>query len=333
VQEASGEHATHNLITGVEVGRELARRRGSRRPVGPVVFQSVRGVDAAMGGGPPQDAGPLGRVVASDYCHQLRTPQVAIEVRCFELGPEMVAVFSLVDELFETDRVAAAFAEFVALVDGLADGAGWDRVPGLPESSDPGPGGGGLRLGLLPEPVVRHRERPPADDLEQAVADVFEELLEVPVLDRAADFFGLGGDSLLAVRAVIRPLQVDLNDPAQLAAFCDGCRIVVNCAGPTYRILDTVARAAFAAGADYVDIGGELVAKDALTRRDVATGRVVGVLRRGHARAFRPAAPAAGQGKAVAPPGRVRGRLGRLRSTVRGGRAADPGTEPHPPCK
>ncbi|SEG82212.1 yersiniabactin nonribosomal peptide synthetase [Nonomuraea solani] len=203
VQATSGEHAAHNLMTGVEVGREVARRRGSWRPVGPVVFQSVLGVDAAMGGGPPEDAGPLGRVIASDYFHQLRTPQVAIEVRCFELGPEMVAVFSLVEELFDIDQVTAAFAEFVALVDALADGSGWDRVPGLPEDTEPG-SAPGLRLGLLPEPAVRHREGPPADDLEQAVADVFEELLEVPVLDRAAGFFGLGGDSLLAVRAVVR---------------------------------------------------------------------------------------------------------------------------------
>ncbi|MEV0829969.1 phosphopantetheine-binding protein [Nonomuraea rubra] len=203
VQATSGEHAAHNLITGVEVGREVARRRGSWRPVGPVVFQSVLGVDAAMGGGPPEDAGPLGRVVAADYFHQLRTPQVAIEVRCFELGPEMVAVFSLVEELFETDQVTAAFAEFVALVDALADGSGWDRVPGLPEDAEPG-AASALRLGLLPEAAVGHRDGPPADELEQAVADVFEELLEVPVLDRAAGFFGLGGDSLLAVRAVVR---------------------------------------------------------------------------------------------------------------------------------
>ncbi|MFB4289543.1 phosphopantetheine-binding protein [Nonomuraea sp. ATR24] len=202
-QVASGEHAAHNLVTGVEVGRELARRRGSRRPVGPVVFQSVLGVDAAMGGRPPEDAGPLGRVVASDYFHQLRTPQVAIEVRCFELGPEMVAVFSLVEELFDLDQVTAAFAEFVDLVDALADGSGWDRVPDLPEAAEPAPDER-LRLGLLPEAAVRHQEGPPADDLEQAVADVFEELLEVPVLDRGADFFGLGGDSLLAVRAVVR---------------------------------------------------------------------------------------------------------------------------------
>ncbi|MGN9783276.1 phosphopantetheine-binding protein [Nonomuraea sp. ZG12] len=218
VQTTSGEHAAHNLITGVEVGRELARRRGSWRPVGPVVFQSVLGVDAAMGGRPPEDAGPLGRVVASDYFHQLRTPQVAIEVRCFELGPEMVAVFSLVDELFEADQVTAAFAEFVELVDALADGPGWDRMPGLPEAAEPEPDDEGLRLGLLLESAVSHPEGPPADDLEQAIADVFEELLEVPVLDRGADFFGLGGDSLLAVRAVVR-LSKEVGIPVPVREF------------------------------------------------------------------------------------------------------------------
>ncbi|MGP3918485.1 saccharopine dehydrogenase NADP-binding domain-containing protein [Nonomuraea sp. 10N515B] len=85
-------------------------------------------------------------------------------------------------------------------------------------------------------------------------------------LTGAADLAG-------SLTAPAHAVRVDLNDPAELAAFCDGCRIVVNCAGPTYQILDTVARAAFAAGADYVDIGGELAAKDALTSRDVATGR------------------------------------------------------------
>jgi hypothetical protein len=59
-------------------------------------------------------------------------------------------------------------------------------------------------------------------------------------------------------------VQVDLHDPAGLAAFCAGCRVVVNCAGPSYHVLDTVARAAWAAGADYVDVGGELAARDAL---------------------------------------------------------------------
>ncbi|GAT67386.1 condensation protein [Planomonospora sphaerica] len=221
-QKTSGEHAAHNLITGVEVGRELARRRGTWRPVGPVVFQSVLGVDAAMGSRPPEEAGPLGRIIAGDYFHQLRTPQVALEVRCFEIGDEAVAVFSLVDELFEATQVTAAFTEFVALVDDLADGSGWDLVPQLPETTDLPGGDDGPRLGRLPETASGQYSGPPADDLEQTVAEVFEELLEVPVLDRGADFFALGGDSLLAVRTVVRlakeigvtvPVREFLSDP------------------------------------------------------------------------------------------------------------------------
>jgi mycobactin phenyloxazoline synthetase len=221
-QAGAGEHAAHNLVSGVEVGRELARRRGTRRPVGPVVFQSVLGVDAAMGGRTPTDAGPLGQVQPTDYVHQLRTPQVALEVRCFELGDEAVAVFSLVDELFDAGEVTAAFAEFTALVDGLADGPGWDAVPDLPPAADPDPDAGGLRLGRLPEPDAAVHSGPPADDLELAVADLFEDLLEVPVLDRGTDFFAIGGDSLLVVRAVARlarevgavvPVREFLGDP------------------------------------------------------------------------------------------------------------------------
>ncbi|MBB6349955.1 hypothetical protein FHU36_006527 [Nonomuraea muscovyensis] len=82
----------------------------------------------------------------------------------------------------------------------------------------------------------------------------------------------IGGRNLDTARELARTLpavaeavRTDLNDARELAAFCSGCRVVVNCAGPTYQVLDTVARAAFAAGADYIDIGGELVAKDALT--------------------------------------------------------------------
>jgi hypothetical protein len=52
-------------------------------------------------------------------------------------------------------------------------------------------------------------------------------------------------------------MAVDLHDEAQLAAFCHGTRIVLNCAGPSLRIGDRVARAALGAGADYVDAGGD----------------------------------------------------------------------------
>ncbi|MGV9380272.1 saccharopine dehydrogenase NADP-binding domain-containing protein [Nonomuraea sp. NPDC003707] len=54
--------------------------------------------------------------------------------------------------------------------------------------------------------------------------------------------------------------QVDALDAAELARFCAGCQVVVNCAGPSYLLRDRVARAAFAAGADYVDAAGDAAA-------------------------------------------------------------------------
>ncbi|MGK2885047.1 MAG: condensation domain-containing protein [Rhodococcus sp. (in: high G+C Gram-positive bacteria)] len=201
LQSVSSECSAHNLVSGVEAGRELARRRGTRRPPAPIVFQSVLGVDAAMGGTASTDAGPLGTVDIGDYFHQLRTPQVALEVRCFELGDEVVTVFSLVDEIFDEAEVSTAFAEFVSIVRGLAAGERWDAVPGLPRVSSPVPDDR-LRLGLLPDPPVNEHSGPPIDDLEYTVCEVFEEFLDAPVLDRGANFFSLGGDSMLAVRVV-----------------------------------------------------------------------------------------------------------------------------------
>ncbi|MEU6217657.1 saccharopine dehydrogenase NADP-binding domain-containing protein [Streptomyces sp. NPDC047022] len=66
------------------------------------------------------------------------------------------------------------------------------------------------------------------------------------------------------------PYAVDLNNTASLATFCAGSSVVVNCAGPSYRVLDTVAAAALAVGADYVDAGGDEPVHRALSERDPA---------------------------------------------------------------
>src|SRR5262249_46904197 len=53
----------------------------------------------------------------------------------------------------------------------------------------------------------------PRDDLERAVAQIFSDVLNTTVTARGSDFFRLGGDSLLAMRVVIRcqeRLNVDL---------------------------------------------------------------------------------------------------------------------------
>lgn len=55
----------------------------------------------------------------------------------------------------------------------------------------------------------------------------------------------------------------DFYDASSLDAFVDGCRVVLNCAGPSHAIGDRVAAAAWRAGADYVDAAGD----DALYER------------------------------------------------------------------
>lgn len=79
---------------------------------------------------------------------------------------------------------------------------------------------------------------------------------------------GLAGSLGNAAQAV----AVDVAEPASLARFCAGCHVVVNCAGPSYQVAERVARSALAAGADYVDPGGD----DPLFARLTATGLPAG---------------------------------------------------------
>ncbi|GHH91538.1 saccharopine dehydrogenase NADP-binding domain-containing protein [Streptomyces capillispiralis] len=71
---------------------------------------------------------------------------------------------------------------------------------------------------------------------------------------------------------------VDLTDPDSLDRFVARCRLVVNCAGPSYRVLDAVARAALRHGVDYVDAAGDdpvhnLLCADGGSARWVTSGR------------------------------------------------------------
>lgn len=74
--------------------------------------------------------------------------------------------------------------------------------------------------------------------------------------------------------------RLDVEDPGALAAFCSRCRVVVNCAGPSYRFGERVARAAWEAGADYVDAGGDDPLQARLSAGN-ASGELVAVLSAG----------------------------------------------------
>ncbi|MFG3111180.1 saccharopine dehydrogenase NADP-binding domain-containing protein [Streptomyces tendae] len=95
----------------------------------------------------------------------------------------------------------------------------------------------------------------------------------------------LGGRTASALCAVAEEdptghdetVWADATAPDGLRAFTEGCDIVLNCAGPTYRLRATVASAALAAGADCVDVAGDdPAAEDLLAAGDpTRDGRTV----------------------------------------------------------
>ncbi|AXL92828.1 epimerase [Streptomyces sp. CB09001] len=75
----------------------------------------------------------------------------------------------------------------------------------------------------------------------------------------------LGGRTASTLRAVAdeepaghdETVWADADAPDGLRAFTEGCDIVLNCVGPTYRLRATVASAALAAAAHCVDVAGD----------------------------------------------------------------------------
>jgi len=76
-------------------------------------------------------------------------------------------------------------------------------------------------------------------------------------------------------------VRVDADDPASLAGFCADAELVLNCAGPSYLLLDRIGRAALAAGAHYVDISGDRPVHHLLVDSGLVGGRCSAVLSAG----------------------------------------------------
>jgi len=101
-----------------------------------------------------------------------------------------------------------------------------------------------------------------------------------------------GGRDLGRVKQVIREkaigkvvaCAVDLDNTSSLSAFCEGCNVVINCTGPSYRILNRVAVVANELGVDYVDPGGDDLLHRLLTQSQPAqdeNGRTASILSAG----------------------------------------------------
>ena len=193
VQDATARMLDHGQITGVEIVRELGRRRRDTAPQAPVVFHSTLGLH------PP--GGTPASVRLREFYQRVRTPQVALDLQVFQWDWDDAVVVNLdaVAELFAPGVLDELFAAIGAEITALAeDPESWSATIELPvaehaaaadrSGSDPAPSG-------------------PADTgTERAIAALWARLLELAPADveRSTDYFAAGGDSVSAIRMLNR---------------------------------------------------------------------------------------------------------------------------------
>lgn len=158
VQARLWEDMDHGLCSGVEVLRELARRRGRAEALLPVTFTSTVSGSA---GAESASLMPGGRLV-----HGItQTPQVWIDCQVMEDGGGLLAHWDVRDGVFPDGMVDDMFAAFADLVTRLVDApAGWQ---------DPDP---------LALPARQTRR---VDEVNDTAAALRDQLLHTAVLDQA----------------------------------------------------------------------------------------------------------------------------------------------------
>lgn len=211
VQEEIAAVLDHGLVSGVEVARELGRRRDTRLPVAPVVFHSTLGMKS-----------PFLDLPASIDVHEVfqrvRTPQVVLDMQVFEHAGDLVINLDAVAELFGDGALDALFADLESTVNGLVDDpSAWTTTVHLPAAELPPPS----EAVHLAGDHAPDAPGPPRGAIEQRIAALWIELLAfraIDEVDRAASFFLLGGDSLTAVRMLAR-LRRELGSAIAPQAF------------------------------------------------------------------------------------------------------------------
>lgn len=184
LQEQLWRDLDHREVSGVAVLRDLARDQDV--PIGsmPVVFTSMIGVGTDL----------LRSQRWPDYT-RTQTPQVWLDHQVVEHDDGVLLSWDSVDALFPDGLIDAMFAEYQEDIAQLA-AAEW-RASAHPADSTPAP----------PVPVQTPQTAealfaPPQGELEEAVAQLWAQLLGVDAVGRHDGFFALGGDSLLATRLV-----------------------------------------------------------------------------------------------------------------------------------
>ncbi|MDQ6713102.1 MAG: amino acid adenylation domain-containing protein [Candidatus Dormibacteraeota bacterium] len=184
----------HRAFSGVQVLRELARRRGASRALMPVVFTSVVGEPVNQ---PGKD---FGRLVDG----LLQTPQVYLENQVVEVGETLQINWDAVEDLFPAGMLDEMFDAYGARVLELADeGAAWEDVQGSASPHpEPPPQAGEGKIDLRLVPNGSRLPEGPRNDTEKALARIWAEHLAVPEISIHDHYAELGGDSITALQII-----------------------------------------------------------------------------------------------------------------------------------
>ncbi|MFI6365132.1 condensation domain-containing protein [Nocardia sp. NPDC050630] len=193
MQDATARMLDHGQVSGVEVVRELGRRRRDTAPQAPVVFHSTLGLHPP--GGTPET------VRVSEFYQRVRTPQVALDMQVFQWDWDDSVVVNLdaVAELFSPGVLDALFTDIRTQVAALIqEPETWTATVELPTAER-----GATTVPATGRAAV---SGPLGTDAEHAVAALWARILELDEahFDRATDFFDIGGDSVLAIRMLNR---------------------------------------------------------------------------------------------------------------------------------
>ncbi|TDT42715.1 pyochelin synthetase [Streptomyces sp. BK208] len=117
----------HRLCSGVEVLREVARRRGRTEALMPVTFTST--VSGSRRAGGPEEREQVALLPGAELVHGItQTPQVWIDCQVMEDAGGLLLHWDVREGLFPGGVAEDMFAAFAALVAALAEGDGtWQR--------------------------------------------------------------------------------------------------------------------------------------------------------------------------------------------------------------
>lgn len=190
----------HNAVSAIEVTRELARQRGHDHVSASVVFQSTLGLSSAIGEFDYDRVAYLGDLDLDSLHQSLRTPQVALELRAFELNDQLVLSVASVDDALTPGCAQGVLDDVLARLARLVDDHEWAKqfAVQVQEPSQPEE---------LVSQQVRGRSQSQVGQLDPqqqaVVAGLWQDMLGLEQPPSSTDdFFALGADSLMAIRMI-----------------------------------------------------------------------------------------------------------------------------------